>query len=811
MSVNYGPQTNRPPGTKHIMGYLTDEDIQGIASVQFDLVESREDYLARVYDNNSSDGESKSNSSKKSGAELALTWIDICLTYLNVLKLLSDKRTFVNGTQHELLVELYCYVYFILNYVLKGMNLCESDAQMVDNLKSMAANFMETDSYRKDLTAAGHICDDIIDPTEQADTPASFYPTSSSREVTKDDELSSINAIPPSQLTGIPSHHLLLLDIRTPDSFFASNISKNLHYSVINLDPSMVMKASTLDDILHILQQSNIDSYRRLTNMNNDKCIAYYSSNRQSGPIEQKVDTLIKEYLSNDSTGVYWLKGGSGLLEEELNKRSSLKARRRPPTPEMHDTHDPRSSVASFQAPSVPNLNQIPQPQAQQYPTANQPYGRPIAPLPRNTTQTQQIPITPMVRLFNYGSTCYMNSMMQCLYTISSFRNLLINSHKFEQILHTNKDSLTLSFNHLFLNFYRAGGYYIVKPGQFVSMCSHLKPDLNIPYEQQDTSQFLYFVMGRLHSEMKIQDTPSNRQRFHTGDPETDPFASYSARQEYKNWHKSLIDHEGVSPINGLFQIQQETCLNCGRCGFKSYNYDYCSMLHLNLTGQERSLNELIMKNLKVEELSERLGNAWNCPNCAKMTRRLQQLENKCYEMVDSEANGKNSSSRKRSFFKLKKDKNRSKSESPTKTILNLDKLDDTERSEYTKITTDLMKPNVSYKSMAFIKLPKVLVIYLAKFDQNQQKINDIHLQFPKGLKFKLYRDGSEVNYHYELKSWIDHLGSSISSGHYTAVVSRGTEWYYCDDENLSKMKYDQVREIKDSDAYVLFYSLSED
>ncbi len=50
----------------------------------------------------------------------------------------------------------------------------------------------------------------------------------------------------------------------------------------------------------------------------------------------------------------------------------------------------------------------------------------------------------------------------------------------------------------------------------------------------------------------------------------------------------------------------------------------------------------------------------------------------------------------------------------------------------------------------------------------------------------------------------IDHHGSSMNSGHYTARVFRNGVWYYCNDEHVSVMenidKFDMLT------AYVLVY-----
>ncbi|GME95145.1 unnamed protein product [Ambrosiozyma monospora] len=174
-----------------------------------------------------------------------------------------------------------------------------------------------------------------------------------------------------------------------------------------------------------------------------------------------------------------------------------------------------------------------------------------------------------------------------------------------------------------------------IRPNRFLGLCNRLKPDFRIPYEQQDTSHFLYFLLDRLHDELKVEDTPEHRASYATGDYETDPFSYFCDTPEYIKWNDNLLKHEGVSPINRAFQIQQQTTLECGRCRFKSKNYDYSSMLHLNLNGSEQYLETLIRQNLKPENLSEDLGNAWKCPNCEKLARELDDLREKAKELLE--------------------------------------------------------------------------------------------------------------------------------------------------------------------------------
>ncbi|GMF08115.1 unnamed protein product [[Candida] boidinii] len=223
----------------------------------------------------------------------------------------------------------------------------------------------------------------------------------------------------------------------------------------------------------------------------------------------------------------------------------------------------------------------------------NQQLQQQIYTAPQFTPQAQMIPINeqqsvydiknPIVKLYNYQNTCYINSMIQCLFNTTHFRSLYIND-TYRRTLNDefSKLSLSFAFSELFKHFVFASGREIVKPSQFLSICNKIRPDFNIPVEQQDTSQFLYFLMDRLHTEVSILDTPQNRIDFKTQNVNNDPFRDFSTNKDYLKWHKTLLKNEGVSPIGKFFQIQTETRLKCSRCGHKTYNYDHSIMLTLN-------------------------------------------------------------------------------------------------------------------------------------------------------------------------------------------------------------------------------------
>ncbi|KAH3662125.1 hypothetical protein OGAPHI_006306 [Ogataea philodendri] len=661
-----------------------------------------------------------SNASIKS-ADLIIYWIEVSTNYLNSIKALADYQ------DPTVVLQLYIYNFFILKYILASTEVKnDEDRGFIGTLENVSQQIINTSDLKTQLEYATQEAYDIINQ----DVDTDLYPIEDEVSLGCDELATRLFDL---------HEKILLVDVRPFDQFLKSHIE---HEDIINIQPDSVEAVNDFEDLVFCLQVGNIDFSAKLASFNQYAYVVIFGDTKGAQHIRKLVTGAIEKRKRWGQINVE-----TRTLEGGYSKWL-----------ELYDKDESKTFTGTIRRPSIPSASF------------------------RNSTNLIPSGISlPLVRLYNYGSTCYMNSMIQCLFNISYFRNLMMDTSKIQPILRSNDNSLVLAFYTLFNEFFYANGHSVVRPTNFVRLCSLLKPDLRIPHEQQDTSQFLYFLLDRLHNELRIDDTPANRQNFKTQNPETDPFTDYGTTKEYLKWNAQLLKSEGVSPINKLFQIQQETTLSCERCGYVSLNYDNSCMMTLNLNGKEYYLNDLILKNLKPEELSERLGNAWNCPKCQKLIAELKQLE----DLMSSQ------DTKKRGFFKFKKEDHAT--------------MNDYQTGRYAELKAVLDQPNISHRSTNFIKLPQVLTIYLAKFDLYQNKLN-INLHFPKRLNFKIKRGSAEIVYSYKLSGWIDHLGQSVSSGHYTNIINRGGQWILCDDDRLSSCRYED--EIADPNAYLLFYSL---
>jgi ubiquitin C-terminal hydrolase len=106
-------------------------------------------------------------------------------------------------------------------------------------------------------------------------------------------------------------------------------------------------------------------------------------------------------------------------------------------------------------------------------------------------------------------------------------------------------------------------------------------------------------------------------------------------------------------------------------------------------------------------------------------------------------------------------------------------------------------------KRLNIIRLPKILLITLKRYNNNICKIsNDININ--NNLKLKTYL-GHEMNY--DLKSIIMHEGSCMGGHYYTYTKSiRTKKWFNFNDENVSEIE--DINKINKKNIYCLLYEI---
>lgn len=113
-------------------------------------------------------------------------------------------------------------------------------------------------------------------------------------------------------------------------------------------------------------------------------------------------------------------------------------------------------------------------------------------------------------------------------------------------------------------------------------------------------------------------------------------------------------------------------------------------------------------------------------------------------------------------------------------------------------------KKEKATKQIVFWNLPEILIVTLNRFNNNNEKNNDM-IDFPlKDLDFSEYVVGyNKESYKYDLYGICNHSGG-VSGGHYTAFVKNAnSNWYHYNDTSVGQIKESN---IKTNMAYCLFY-----
>jgi len=428
-------------------------------------------------------------------------------------------------------------------------------------------------------------------------------------------------------------------------------------------------------------------------------------------------------------------------------------------------------------------------------------------------TSSKIVPKIGIVGFTNIGNTCYMNSILQCLFNIKDLTDTIMDVNTIKQLYPYAKKNtddidknnfstimakvqLTITYQlHKLVTAIWSNKSKHIRPINFRSIFAN-KIQAFQSFEQQDSQEALLCILDTIHTELQT-NVEFDYTMFGTDYQEyfklleinnisdidcckmesdiPNIWELYSVKKALDNYNK-----KSYSLITKLFQNLVVSTLQCPTCNYHTYNFDPTNILTVPIPN-ERSIN--------IDVINEKLTKLSHLP--------LDKQEQIKKHLIAMECNNQT--------FKLSDCFNN---------LITVEKLDDTNK---------WFCPHCNDKVNAFKKIniwipSKIIIIQIKRFIHNftangysASKLNNM-IEYPiTDFKINDYMSEYSSNmgdFTYDLISVTNHIGN-MGGGHYYSYVKSITDgnWYCMDDDNVTQI---QEEHIVTSNAYMLFYKLRE-
>lgn len=220
----------------------------------------------------------------------------------------------------------------------------------------------------------------------------------------------------------------------------------------------------------------------------------------------------------------------------------------------------------------------------------------------------------------NFGNTCFMNCIIQCLNSSSYFVDFFLNNHYKKDLNRTNElgfrgevaDEYAVIVSALW-----SGHCKAIAPKRFKAIIGQFNEQF-LSNEQQDSQEFLLFLMDGLHEDLnRIKKRP----RITNDDNENDNLSDIEAANKAWDIHLSINN----SIIVDLFQGQFKSSITCQTCKKQSVKFEPFMYLTLPILPSKCTIYQCLQMFLKAENM---VGECkWKCPRCKDYRDAVKKID----------------------------------------------------------------------------------------------------------------------------------------------------------------------------------------
>ena len=187
--------------------------------------------------------------------------------------------------------------------------------------------------------------------------------------------------------------------------------------------------------------------------------------------------------------------------------------------------------------------------------------------------KTQLILPPHKVGLQNIGQTCYMNASLQCLTNVQRLTNKLLEMHSQNKI-NAQLQPLTQVYTNLLFEFNTTNKSYII-PNTFKAVLENLNP-LFQGNQASDAKDFIFFIIERLHQELKPPDNPPNNfVQINFLQQELEARNENLTREKFLKEFKT----KNTSIISENFYGITRSVMKCDACGVQKFSFQTFNIL----------------------------------------------------------------------------------------------------------------------------------------------------------------------------------------------------------------------------------------